>query len=103
MSRARPNELKTVIYGPVPSWRLGRSLGIDVLARSKTCSLDCIYCQLGPTRHLRTDRAKFVPIERVTAELDALPELETDVITFSGLGRSESLRSEADSFSDEVK
>lgn len=37
------------IYGPVPSWRLGRSLGVDHICRSKTCSFDCIYCQLGRT------------------------------------------------------
>ena len=36
------------VYGPVPSRRLGRSLGVDILPR-KTCSLDCIYCQLGST------------------------------------------------------
>jgi len=40
--------MSSIIYGPVPSWRLGRSLGIDLLStKGKTCSFDCIYCQLG--------------------------------------------------------
>ena len=39
-----------VIYGPVPSWRLGRSLGVDPLGGGeKRCTFDCLYCQLGPT------------------------------------------------------
>lgn len=43
--------LSSVIYGPVPSWRLGRSLGVDmVLQQAKTCRSNCAYCQLGPTR-----------------------------------------------------
>ena len=42
----------SIVYGPVPSWRLGRLLGVDaVFTSSKTCSFDCIYCQLGRTRH----------------------------------------------------
>ncbi len=41
----------SIVYGSVPSWRLGRSLGIDLLStRGKTCSFDCVYCQLGLTR-----------------------------------------------------
>ena len=75
-----------VIYGPVPSWRLGRSLGIDLLSRPKTCSFDCIYCQLGPTRHQVTWRDEFVPTSRVVCELEALPALQVDFITFSGMG-----------------
>jgi wyosine [tRNA(Phe)-imidazoG37] synthetase (radical SAM superfamily) len=48
----------SIVYGPVPSWRLGRSLGVDpVSTPSKTCSFDCIYCQLGRTRHPLTERA----------------------------------------------
>jgi wyosine [tRNA(Phe)-imidazoG37] synthetase (radical SAM superfamily) len=41
------------VYGPVPSRRLGRSLGVD-LVPFKTCSYDCIYCQLGRTTALTT-------------------------------------------------
>lgn len=75
-----------VIYGPVPSWRLGRSLGIDLLSRPNTCSFDCIYCQLGPTRHHTRRRQEYVPTSRVLAELATLPSIEVDFITFSGMG-----------------
>jgi wyosine [tRNA(Phe)-imidazoG37] synthetase (radical SAM superfamily) len=75
------------LFGPVFSRRLGRSLGIDLLPY-KTCSLDCIYCECGPTTRLTTERATFVPIEDVLAEVDAYlarnPEL--DFVTFSGSG-----------------
>ncbi|MGA2227757.1 MAG: radical SAM protein, partial [Syntrophobacteraceae bacterium] len=46
------------IFGPVPSRRLGRSLGIDVIP-PKTCSFDCIYCESGPTTHLSVRREDF--------------------------------------------
>jgi len=74
------------IYGPVPSWRLGRSLGIDLISTGKTCTFDCIYCQLGKTiRHI-VKRAIFVPTPEIVKELDSLPELEIDYITLSGTG-----------------
>ena len=56
------------VYGPVPSRRLGRSLGVD-LVPFKTCSYDCIYCQLGRTTNNTTTRAEYVPVEGVLAEL----------------------------------
>jgi wyosine [tRNA(Phe)-imidazoG37] synthetase (radical SAM superfamily) len=75
------------LFGPVPSRRLGRSLGIDLLAR-KTCSLDCVYCECGPTEELVTERREYVPTQAVLDELDAAladrPAL--DSITFSGSG-----------------
>ena len=59
------------VYGPVPSRRLGRSLGID-LVPFKTCSYDCTYCQLGRT----TNEASEVRLARTMAELQALgPDL----------------------------
>jgi len=74
----------SVIYGPVPSWRLGRSLGVDMVSQqAKTCSFNCAYCQLGPTRICSTERREFVPLDRVIG-LDALPQLEVDTVTFSG-------------------
>lgn len=74
------------IYGPVPSWRLGRSLGIDLISTEKTCSFDCIYCQLGRTvRHI-IKREIFVPISQIVSELEKLPKLDVDYITFSGTG-----------------
>ena len=77
--------LRRVIYGPVPSWRLGRSLGVDMVSQqAKTCSFSCAYCQLGPTHIRSAQRREFVPLDRVIVELDALPQLEVDTVTFSG-------------------
>lgn len=75
------------IYGPVPSWRLGSSLGIDPISKNeKVCTFDCIYCQIGKTRCLNDERKTFVPTEEVIKELDSLPSLKIDYITFSGTG-----------------
>lgn len=75
------------VFGPVPSRRLGRSLGID-LTPAKTCSLNCRYCQLTATEHPTSARREFVPRAEVLAELKArLAEIEPpDWITFSGTG-----------------
>ena len=56
------------VYGPVPSRRLGRSLGVD-LVPFKTCSYDCIYCQLGRTTNKTTERKEYVPVDDVLEEL----------------------------------
>jgi len=64
-----PNRLHHV-YGPVPSRRLGRSLGVD-LVPFKTCTYDCIYCQLGRTTHLTLERQPYVPVEAILAEVKA--------------------------------
>ena len=49
-------------YGPVPSWRLGSSLGIDpISAKDKICSFDCVYCQIGKTTVHTKQRKVFVP------------------------------------------
>ena len=75
------------IYGPVPSWRLGSSLGIDPISQNeKVCTFDCIYCQLGKTKYLTSERKMFVPAEEIIKELDSLPSLKIDYITFSGTG-----------------
>ena len=75
------------IFGPLPSRRLGRSLGVDVIPR-KTCTLDCVYCELGPTDKRALRRKEYVPlaavIEEVRTALSA-PE-RIDTITFSGSG-----------------
>ena len=74
------------IYGPVPSWRLGRSLGVDLISGEKTCTFDCIYCQLGKTvRHI-IKRGIFVLTSEIVKELESLPEMELDYITLSGTG-----------------
>jgi wyosine [tRNA(Phe)-imidazoG37] synthetase (radical SAM superfamily) len=78
--------MKTV-YGPVPSWRLGSSLGVDLICGEKTCSFDCIYCQLGRTLDKTSERKIFVETSRVEKDLEEIIEkIDADVITFSGTG-----------------
>jgi wyosine [tRNA(Phe)-imidazoG37] synthetase (radical SAM superfamily) len=77
----------SIIYGPVPSWRLGRSLGIDLLpGRGKTCCFDCIYCQLGVTTNPTVERAEFVKLDDLARELAAVKGVSVDYVTFSGTG-----------------
>lgn len=75
------------VFGPVASRRLGRSLGID-LVPFKTCTYNCIYCQLGPTTNLTLERKEWVPFDRVLEEArQKLASAEgVDYITFSGSG-----------------
>ena len=75
------------IYGPVPSWRLGSSLGIDLLSQEeKVCSFDCIYCQLAKVAIYTIKRKLYVSKEEIIRELKILPEIKIDYITFSGRG-----------------
>ncbi|OHD81589.1 MAG: hypothetical protein A3J97_07025 [Spirochaetes bacterium RIFOXYC1_FULL_54_7] len=80
------------IFGPVPSRRLGRSLGIDPTARpgsAKACNWNCVYCQLGSTHHLMAERQRFFQPEAMLDELrKALVELAdaVDWVTFVGSG-----------------
>jgi wyosine [tRNA(Phe)-imidazoG37] synthetase (radical SAM superfamily) len=73
------------VYGPVPSRRLGRSLGID-LVPFKTCTYDCIYCQLGRTVNKTVDRQRFVSWEPVLEEIKRKQDDHLDYITLSGSG-----------------
>lgn len=78
-----------IVYGPVSSWRLGRSLGIDLICqeKGKICSFDCTYCSLGPTLDKSIERRTFVRTERVAEELrKTMKKVEADVVTFSGTG-----------------
>jgi len=79
--------MKTV-YGPVPSWRLGRSLGIDLLCkRGKVCSFDCLYCQLDRTAEKSLNRRVFVETSRVKEDFkEAIGKVKADIVTFSGTG-----------------
>ena len=74
------------IYGPVDSWRLGRSLGVDLLCVDSICSFRCVYCQLGSINRVTTARARFVPTARVLADLKKSDWQSADVVTFSGSG-----------------
>ncbi|MFB0525241.1 MAG: radical SAM protein [Phycisphaerae bacterium] len=75
------------LYGPVPSRRLGLSLGVDIVP-VKVCTLDCIYCQLGRTTEKTIERKDYVSINEVLAELkERLAQgLQADYITISGSG-----------------
>ena len=75
------------IFGPVPSRRLGFSLGIDTIP-FKTCSLDCIYCQLGRTTNKTVGRKEYIKAEKILKELEKVLEKgkRIDYITFSGSG-----------------
>jgi len=75
------------LYGPIDSWRFGRSLGLDPLAaRHKLCPFACLYCQYGETRQRSLRRKLFVPAERLLSDIDQLPPTELDCVTFAGLG-----------------
>ena len=77
------------IFGPVPSRRLGFSLGIDVVP-FKTCSLDCIYCQLGKTTHKTIERKEYISVDTILREIEKTLTTNKDkkinYITFSGSG-----------------
>ncbi len=75
------------LFGPVPSRRLGMSLGIDLIPK-KVCSLDCVYCEVGKTTKLTTERLEYVKYDKVIAELNDFMSSnpKIDYITFSGSG-----------------
>lgn len=77
-----------IVYGPIASWRLGKSLGVDLICSpEKICSFDCIYCQLEKTKKITSKREAFVSINKVEEEVkNALKQTTPDVITFSGMG-----------------
>jgi wyosine [tRNA(Phe)-imidazoG37] synthetase (radical SAM superfamily) len=79
--------IEGIVYGPVASWRLGRSLGIDLISTpGKTCSFDCLYCQLGRTTRPLVERMEFVPLARLASELERIAPVEADYVSFSGVG-----------------
>ena len=77
------------VFGPVPSRRLGKSLGIDPIPL-KTCNWNCVYCQLGRSVPLKLERAEYVPRQELLTEvkqtLAALGPGEVDWVTFVGSG-----------------
>ncbi|MBI1724550.1 MAG: radical SAM protein [Candidatus Tectomicrobia bacterium] len=82
---AAPRPASTV-YGPVDSWRFGRSLGVDLILRESVCSFNCVYCQLGCIQVVTAGRRLFVPTTRVMEDLAASAWRGSDLITFSGSG-----------------
>jgi len=75
------------LFGPVPSRRLGMSLGIDLIPK-KVCSLNCVYCEVGKTTKLTLNRMEYVKYDKVIAELKQFMSSnpKIDYITFSGSG-----------------
>ncbi len=75
------------LFGPVPSRRLGMSLGIDLVPH-KVCTLNCVYCECGRTTNLTLERKEYVPVDEILIELTRFLKENTapDYITFSGAG-----------------
>ncbi len=75
------------LFGPVPSRRLGRSLGVDLIPY-KTCSFDCVFCQLGRTTKKTLDRAEYVKVSEVCEELKSWfkEKNKADCVTLAGSG-----------------
>jgi wyosine [tRNA(Phe)-imidazoG37] synthetase (radical SAM superfamily) len=76
------------LYGPVPSRRLGRSLGIDLVPH-KICTYDCIYCQIGKTTEKTLVRKEYVPVKEILEEVERFLREETssiDVLSLTGSG-----------------
>lgn len=76
------------LYGPVPSRRLGRSLGIDLVPH-KICTYDCIYCQIGKTTDKTLVRKEYVPVKEILEEVRRFLKEETsslDHLSLSGSG-----------------
>ena len=83
------NQTKVLIssvYGPVESWRLGKSLGIDLVMDPSTCSFNCTYCQLGFIQKITNKRKLFVRTKKVIKDFLFSNWKEADIITFSGSG-----------------
>lgn len=75
------------VYGPVPSRRLGLSLGISPIPK-KTCNYSCVYCQLGRTDHMTNTRRMFFPVQDIIGEFDEVLKkgIPFDVVTIVGEG-----------------
>lgn len=74
------------VYGPVKSWRYGRSLGIDPIGSVSTCSFNCVYCQLGEIEHKTAVRQVYIPTGQIMQELQSFAPWDVDIITVSGSG-----------------
>lgn len=75
------------LYGPVPSRRLGRSLGIDLVPH-KVCTYDCIYCQIGRTTGKTLQRKEYVPVQEILEEVETFLKEEHPPIDYLSLGGS---------------
>ena len=86
-THGKDRNTRRFVYGPVPSRRLGISLGVDIVP-FKHCTYDCLYCQLGRTTQHTSQRRSFVPIETVMDEIEEVINRNQDIdyLTFSGSG-----------------
>ena len=74
------------VFGPVPSRRLGVSLGVDLVV-SKSCNLNCIFCECGATKKIQLERQRFKNMNEILNEIQSvLKDIRPDYITFSGSG-----------------
>ena len=74
------------MFGPVPSRRLGVSLGVDLVV-SKSCNLNCIFCECGATKKIQLERQRFKNMNEILNEIQSvLKDIKPDYITFSGSG-----------------
>jgi len=74
------------VFGPVPSRRLGVSLGVDLVV-SKSCNLNCIFCECGATKKIQLERQRFKDMNEILNEIQTvLKNIKPDYITFSGSG-----------------
>ena len=92
------------LYGPVPSRRLGRSLGIDLVPH-KICTYDCIYCQIGKTTKKTLTRKEYVPVKEIIEEVKQFLKEGTssiDHLSLTGSGEP-TLHSEIRSVIEEIK
>ncbi len=76
----------TSVYGPVQSWRFGRSLGIDPIGSTSTCSFNCVYCQLGEIQRQSCSRQVFIPTQKIQHDLQSFSLWGVNTITLSGSG-----------------
>lgn len=77
---------RSTVYGPVRSWRYGRSLGIDPIVHDSICSFNCVYCQLGEIHQVVDEQRLFVPTSDVVEDLARVDMAEVDIVTLSGSG-----------------
>ncbi len=102
-AKKRMDMKQSHIYGPVPSRRLGFSLGVD-LVPAKICSYDCIYCQISPTSRTITARKPYIPARTIIDELIAFLQTHAapDYITLGGSGEP-TLNSDIGRIIEEIK
>ncbi|MCK9265840.1 radical SAM protein [bacterium] len=79
--------MERIVFGPVPSRRLGQSLGVNNIPY-KVCSYSCLYCQIGRTDNVTSERRAFYPVEKIVGEVGSIIKIlqekkeKIDYITF---------------------